>query len=383
MPKYTLAQGTKTLDALPDFLDNVEASYNKRAERLPVVLRQGQPGLRRRGRPDLRPQGPGVPAGGAGQGQGGQARGQGPTAGPRRPVDPKATLILRGGHRGPERDHRGDARRPRTRARSTSSSGGPPRSGATPSTPATSSRSRRPRSGSPRPRGATSPGSTPSTTAEKSGQPFAPLWNRLPPPLLREGHKVQTPWLTAFLKDPYPIRPAAQLRMPKFHYGTTPEELAEAGTAMSLSGTSAREEIRGETRDLANYFAAKDGAEFPYQDIPERERAYLDDPREGAQGLPGRRLADHHQGPVRPVPRHRHLQAGRGRPERQRPRPPPGVPPVPPGLPVRVAGPAVPARPLHRHAPEHPAPGAAPLPASPSRSRASPPSRSGPCATRC
>jgi hypothetical protein len=95
--------------------------------------------------------------------------------------------------------------------------------------------------------------------------------------LLREGQRVQTPWLTGFLKDPYPIRPAVQLRMPKFHYGSTPEELAEAGKAMSLVGSAAREEIRGETRDLANYFAARDGAEFPYQDIPERERPYLDE----------------------------------------------------------------------------------------------------------
>ena len=112
-------------------------------------------------------------------------------------------------------------------------------------------------------------------TAEKNGVPFAPLWNRLPPPLLREGQKVQTPWLTSFLKDPYAIRPATQLRMPKFHYGSTPEVLAVEGTAMSRSGSAARDEARGETRDLANYFAARDGAEFPYQDIPERERDYL------------------------------------------------------------------------------------------------------------
>ena len=29
--------------------------------------------------------------------------------------------------------------------------------------------------------------------AEKSGSDFAAFWNRLPPPLLREGTKVQTP----------------------------------------------------------------------------------------------------------------------------------------------------------------------------------------------
>src|SRR5262249_31950509 len=57
-------------------------------------------------------------------------------------------------------------------------------------------------------------------TAEvaRTGGDFADLWNRLPPPLIREGNKVQTPWLTAFLKDPYAIRPAVSLRMPRFHF---------------------------------------------------------------------------------------------------------------------------------------------------------------------
>lgn len=86
---------------------------------------------------------------------------------------------------------------------------------------------------------------------------FASFWNRLPPPLLREGLKVQTPWLTGFLKDPYSIRPAVNLRMPKFHYGKE-DRLAAA-----------------ETEGIANYFAAVDGAEFPYQQIPQREQAYL------------------------------------------------------------------------------------------------------------
>jgi hypothetical protein len=93
--------------------------------------------------------------------------------------------------------------------------------------------------------------------AEKSGTDFATYWNRLPPPLIREGTKVQTPWLTAFLKDPYPIRPAAQLRMPRFHYS-------------KLDDVSPHD-----TRELANYFPASDGADFPYQPIPEREQDYL------------------------------------------------------------------------------------------------------------
>ena len=65
------------------------------------------------------------------------------------------------------------------------------------------------------------------TQAERTGRPFAPFWNRLPPPLLREGKKVQTPWLTAFLKDPYPIRPAVQLRMPRFHYGKSEQAASQ------------------------------------------------------------------------------------------------------------------------------------------------------------
>ncbi|SIO67281.1 Cytochrome c [Singulisphaera sp. GP187] len=68
---------------------------------------------------------------------------------------------------------------------------------------------------------------------------------------------MQTPWLTSFLNDPYAIRPAVNLRMPKFHFGKS-EQLAA-----------------GETAGLANYFAARDGAEFPYQPIAEREQAYL------------------------------------------------------------------------------------------------------------
>jgi cbb3-type cytochrome oxidase cytochrome c subunit len=87
--------------------------------------------------------------------------------------------------------------------------------------------------------------------------PFETLWNRLPPPLLREGDKVQTPWLSAFLKDPYPIRPAVQLRMPRFHFGK--------------SDASAKRE----TDDVANYFAARDRTEFPYQLISERNTGYL------------------------------------------------------------------------------------------------------------
>lgn len=91
---------------------------------------------------------------------------------------------------------------------------------------------------------------------DETGDPLDSFWNRLPPPLIREGEKVQTPWLAKFLEDPRAIRPAVQLRMPKYHYGT------KAGGAR-------------ETDILANYFAAVDGAEFPYQTIPNQQQGFL------------------------------------------------------------------------------------------------------------
>jgi cbb3-type cytochrome oxidase cytochrome c subunit len=91
----------------------------------------------------------------------------------------------------------------------------------------------------------------------RTSEPLDSFWNRLPPPLLREGLKVQTPWLTSFLHDPHMIRPAAQLRMPRFHFGK--DEKASSR----------------ETDTLANYFAAHDGATFPYQSIPEQNPSYL------------------------------------------------------------------------------------------------------------
>ncbi len=83
------------------------------------------------------------------------------------------------------------------------------------------------------------------------------FWDRLPPPLLREGQKVQTPWLAAFVKDPHMIRQAAQLRMPRFHFGKTDKVPSR------------------ETEHLADYFAAHDKAEFPYQSISEQNPSYL------------------------------------------------------------------------------------------------------------
>jgi cytochrome c2 len=77
-------------------------------------------------------------------------------------------------------------------------------------------------------------------------------WGWLPPPLIGEGHKAQTGWLHSFLLDPHPIRPAAVLRMPKFNMSST------------------------EAETLANYFAAADGAQYPYSFDPRTRESYLE-----------------------------------------------------------------------------------------------------------
>jgi len=76
-------------------------------------------------------------------------------------------------------------------------------------------------------------------------------WQMAPPPLYKEGIKVQTPWLYQFLREPYRLRQTTVLRMPRFN--------------MSAE----------EAQTLANYFAAVDGEPFPYQKIPERDPDYL------------------------------------------------------------------------------------------------------------
>ncbi len=79
----------------------------------------------------------------------------------------------------------------------------------------------------------------------------------LPPPLLREGEKVQPDWLFQFLRNPYEIRPMTVLRMPKFN--------------MSAE----------EAMDLVNYFAAVDrlqnpngGLSYPYAATPQRDDGF-------------------------------------------------------------------------------------------------------------
>ena len=76
-------------------------------------------------------------------------------------------------------------------------------------------------------------------------------WGWLPPPLVGEGRKVQTAWLHDFLLDPYPIRPAVVLRMPKFNMSPA------------------------EATKLANYFAAVDGVDYPYDFDPRTSASHL------------------------------------------------------------------------------------------------------------
>jgi cbb3-type cytochrome oxidase cytochrome c subunit len=65
-------------------------------------------------------------------------------------------------------------------------------------------------------------------------------WGWGPPPLVHEGSMVQPAWLYEYLLDPYVVRPAAVLRMPKFNLS------------------------HAEAAKLVDYFAAVSGAEFPY-----------------------------------------------------------------------------------------------------------------------
>src|SRR5690606_30353905 len=86
-------------------------------------------------------------------------------------------------------------------------------------------------------------------------------WGWVPPPLVGEGRKVQTQWLYDFMLDPYPIRPAVVLRMPRFNMSS-----AEAAA-------------------LVNYFAAKDAVDYPYEFDPRTRTQYL---REQAAQRPNR-----------------------------------------------------------------------------------------------
>ena len=84
----------------------------------------------------------------------------------------------------------------------------------------------------------------------------------LPPPLVREGERVQPKWLYQFLLDPKPVRPQGymKLRMPKFN----------------MSGE--------EATALVNYFGAADrlsnpgaGLTFPYLSVPQTDEKFWRD----------------------------------------------------------------------------------------------------------
>lgn len=92
------------------------------------------------------------------------------------------------------------------------------------------------------------------TRLERQANPNASgaeAYGWLPPPLTNEGSKVQTAWLHDFLLDPYAIRPAVFLRMPKFNMSSA------------------------EATALANYFAAADNSDFPYTYSSGRDRSRL------------------------------------------------------------------------------------------------------------
>lgn len=76
-------------------------------------------------------------------------------------------------------------------------------------------------------------------------------WQMAPPPLYLEGIKVQTPWLYRYLKDIVRVRHTVALRMPQYNLSDQ------------------------EARALADFFAARDGAAFPYQRILQRSPDYL------------------------------------------------------------------------------------------------------------
>jgi len=85
-------------------------------------------------------------------------------------------------------------------------------------------------------------------------------WGWLPPPLVGEGQKVQSGWLHKFLLNPQTIRPSAVLRMPKFNFQSS------------------------EAAALVNYFAAVDGADYPYVYDPRLDESSLAAVEQGHPG---------------------------------------------------------------------------------------------------
>jgi hypothetical protein len=79
----------------------------------------------------------------------------------------------------------------------------------------------------------------------------AESWAWVPPPLVGQGRKVQNQWFHDFLLEPYRIRPAVVLRMPKFNMSSA------------------------EATKIVNYFAARDNANYPYEFDPRINVDYL------------------------------------------------------------------------------------------------------------
>ncbi|WP_146507158.1 c-type cytochrome [Thalassoglobus neptunius] len=90
----------------------------------------------------------------------------------------------------------------------------------------------------------------PELSKTPGGNDFNAAWQASVPTLVAEGHKVRTPWLYEFLKNPEPLRRTTVLRMPRFNMSDE------------------------EARTLSNYFSAKDGVPFPYQLVPQNQQGY-------------------------------------------------------------------------------------------------------------
>ena len=90
----------------------------------------------------------------------------------------------------------------------------------------------------------------PELSKTPGGNDFNAAWQASVPTLVAEGHKVRTPWLFQFLKNPEPLRRSIVLRMPRFNLSDE------------------------EAQTLANYFSAKDGVPFPYQSVPQNQAGY-------------------------------------------------------------------------------------------------------------
>jgi len=108
----------------------------------------------------------------------------------------------------------------------------------------------------------------------------------LPPPLLREGEKVQPAWLFQFLRSPFAIRPLTILRMPRFNMSDD------------------------EAMDLVNYFAAVDkltnpgiGVNYPYiSPMAQRQEGFWQEHSQGYfAGLKQKNLAQKRIDELKPL----------------------------------------------------------------------------------